>query len=220
MTSEADDDVDISTFESEGGAGSIDGESDASIAAREVALGTASATRLSRQAFMHGVDRQLFTFLFANCLFLAGALAAWEKALPGVDADPSGYVYGLDTVRGAIVFALAIYGFFTCVTNVFFGQVRVWPFLLNAVVALTVGIGGISAGIDKWDAVKTHLAAMPKTILFDEISYRVGAFAPGPLMLALGGFLVVWVILTGLMKGASASKSANAGPAGGKRRRR
>ena len=183
----------------------------------EAALAEAGAERLTRQAFMHGVDKQLFTFLFANCLFAASGFAAWERAPLGADVDPSHLVHGLDTVRGSLIFGIALFGFFVSYMNIFHGQMRIKPFLLNAILGLSVGLPGIAAGLDRWDAVAEYLKTMQGKKLFDDISYRLGAIDPGSWLLTIGGLLVVWVLISGLLKGASSSKGA--APAGGRRRR-
>ena len=178
----------------------------------EMALAEASAERLTRQAFMHGVDKQLFSFLFANCMFVAGALACWEYAPFWEDATPSNLIHGLDTIRGTFIFGLAIYGFWQCYLNIFHGQMKVWPFLINALVALTVAIGGISDGINRWGEIGEQLKTLESKLLLHDVSYRLDAIPPGAFILAIGSFLVLWIILTGLMRGKAASKG------GGRRR--
>ena len=112
----------------------MDGGAEGYSEAHEAALAEAQAERLTRQAYLHGVDRQLFRFLFANCCFFAAALVSWEAAAPG-GSNSADMVSGLDTVRGALLLAFSVYGFWTCFLNIFHGQMKVWPFLLSALVA-------------------------------------------------------------------------------------
>ncbi|MGE0193007.1 MAG: hypothetical protein AB7T63_13305 [Planctomycetota bacterium] len=194
----------------------VDGGAEGYSEAHEAALAEAQAERLTRQAFVHGVDRQLFRFLFANCCFFAAALVSWEVAAPGADANPAGMIGGLDTVRGAMLLALAVYGFWTCFLNIFHGQMKVWPFLLSALIGAEVAIGGIKDGIASWDKVKEHLATLPSKTAYDDLIHRLGAISPGAWLCTIGSFLVFWVLLSGLMSGRSSSKASS----GGGRRRR
>lgn len=202
----------------EGGDAGFEDSGEGYSEAHEAALAEAQAERLTRQAFLHGVDKQLFKFLFANCCFFAAAFVSWERAAPGTDADPSTLVAGIHTVRGGVLLALSLYGFWTCVLNIFHGQMKLWPFLWSALIGATVAIGGIGAGIDRWDAVSAHLNTFQKKALLDDIVHRLAAFPPGTWLCTIGAFLVFWVLLTGLLKGRAAGKAA--APAEGRRRRR
>ncbi len=189
-------------------------------------LAEANMERMHRQAYWHGTDKQLFTFLFANCLFFAGVLVAWMRSVPGDPAgDPSTYVTGMHTIRGALIFALAIYGFWTAVFNIWYGQMKVWPYLLNAVLALWVGVAGIArtVGSEEWDravAFKDDVDRFGSKTLFDDMTVPLSTIAPGYWLLSFGGLLVVWVIIHGLMKGSASAKSAPAAEGAGKSRRR
>jgi len=187
-------------------------------------LAEASMERMHRQAYWHGTDKQLFTFLFANCLFFAGTLVAWMRSAPGDPAgDPSTYVTGLHTIRGGFIFALSIYGFWTAIFNVWHGQMKVWPYLLNAVLALWVGIAGFAhtIGGEEWDKAKNYLETLESKKMLDDILVPLSTVAPGYWLLSLGGVIVVWVIINGLMKGsASAKGAAPAAETGGKPSRR
>lgn len=213
----SDDDVIHDEGMDEGSDGGFQDAGDGYSEAHEAALAEAQAERLTRQAFLHGVDKQLFTFLFANCCFFAAAFVSWERGAPGTDVDPSTLVAGVHTVRGAVLLALSLYGFWTCVLNIFHGQMKIWPFLWSAVIGATVAIGGIGAGIDRWDAVAKHLSTFSSKALLDDITHRLAAIAPGAWLCTIGAFLVFWVLLTGLMKGRASGKAA---PAEGRRRRR
>ena len=187
-------------------------------------LAEASMERMHRQAYWHGTDKQLFSFLFANCLFFAGVLVAWMRSAPGDPAgDPSTYVTGLHTIRGAFIFALSIYGFWTGVFNLWHGQMKVWPYLINAVLALWVGIAGFAhtIGGPEWDKAKGYLDTLESKKMLDDILVPLSTVAPGYWLLTVGGLIVVWVIIRGLMKGsASAKGGASTGESGGKPARR
>jgi hypothetical protein len=187
-------------------------------------LAEASVERMHRQAYWHGTDRQLFAFLFANCLFFAGALVAWMRSAPGDPAgDPSTYVTGMHTIRGAFIFALSIYGFWTAVFNLWHGQMKVWPYLLNAVLALWVGIAGFAhtIGGTEWDKAKSYLETLESKKMLDDLLVPLSTVAPGYWLLSFGGLIVVWIIVTGLMKGSASAKSpASADESAGKPARR
>lgn len=189
----------------------------------EALLAAAAMDRVSRQAYWHGNQKQLFTFLFANCLFFAGALVAWTRSTPGDPAgDPSTYITGLHTIRGAFIFALAIYGFWTAVFNIWHAQMKVWPYLLNAVLALWVGVSGFAQGIggEEWDKAGEYLKSLESKKVLDDILVRFSVIAPGYWLLTFGGLIVAWVIVNGLMKGAQQSEAAKAREAGDRSSRR
>jgi hypothetical protein len=187
----------------------------------EAILAEAALERMHRQAYWHHTSKQLFAFLFANCLFLAGTLVAWTRAVPGVQGDPSLYITGLDTIRGSFIFALAIYGFWTAVFNVWHGQMKVWPYLLNAVLALWIGIGGFVAeiGSERWDQAKAYLDTHNHSFL-ENATVPLSVVAPGFWLLAAGGLIVIWIILHGLLGGRQAVKAQAAEGGGSSRRRR
>lgn len=190
----------------------------------EALLAEAQLERLARQAYMHGTSKQLFSFLFANCLFFAGALVAWTRAGVHEVGDPSTYISGLDTIRGGLIFALAIYGFWTAYFNILQGQMKVWPYLLNALLGLWVGIGGLMAGIggENWDKAKAWLDEPGrKTRMLDDLLVPLSTVAPGYWLLTGGGLIVAFVILNGLLQGRQSTKAqaAEEGATSGRRRR-
>ena len=127
---------------------------------------------------------------------------------------------GLDTIRGSLIFGLGIYGFWTAYFNIYGGQMKVWPYLMNALIALWAGIGGIMGAINgpAWDAAGRYLETEGlKKILLDDITIRLSVIAPGYWLITLGGVIVLWVILSGLKKGASTAKTTTSG---GRSRRR
>ena len=76
----------------------------------EELLYDAEAGRRKAVASMSLVHKEHFGLLFANCFFFAGALAAWTRVAPGTPATSASVIHGLDTIRGAAIFALSIYG--------------------------------------------------------------------------------------------------------------
>jgi hypothetical protein len=183
-------------------------------------MAEARELRLTRQAYFHGTSKQLFAFLVANCLFLAGSLAAWTRAGVHEAGDPSTYINGLDTIRGTMIFALAIYGFWTAAFNIFFGQMKVWPYLLNAVLGLWVGLAGFMAGVggENWDKAKQWLDQQSSKKMLDDLTVPLSTIAPGYWLLTLGGLLVAFVILNGLLLGRQTT-GGSASEGGGSARR-
>ena len=53
---------------------------------------------------------------------------------------------GLVTIRGAFMFAIALYGIIVALFNLIHRRMIVWPFFLNGVIALEVGLTSMSAG--------------------------------------------------------------------------
>ncbi len=207
---------DDESIDDAGNGAGAEGEADLG-GAMEAALDEAKAERLARQAFVHGVDRALFRFLFANCCFFAAAFASWERAAPGADVDPSTLVSGLNTVRGALLLAISTYGFWVSYLNIFHGQMKVRPFLWSALIAATFGVSGVSAGIGRWDEVGEYLKTFESKIALDDVSFRLAAIAPGAWLCAIGSLVVFWVILAGLLGGRKAGKAAAAAGRGRRR---
>lgn len=183
--------------------------------------------RLHRQAYWHAQPKQLFAFLFANCMFFASGFAAWTRAGynedgSAVPVDPSLLFTGLDTIRGSLLFALSLYGFWTAVFNIWQAQMKVWPYLLGAILALWVGIGGIVAGIggEQWERSKLYLENLESKTLMDDMLTPLGVIAPGYWLCAFGGIIVVWVIVMGLVQGGQSAKSSASESGGSGRRRR
>ena len=123
------------------------------------AVEEANADRFARQAFLFGVDKQVFTFLFANCLMFAGVLATWYRVAPGETYNAQYSINGLGSIRGTLIFALCLYGFFAAVLNIFYGQMKIWPYLAAAILSVWVGLGGIKNALssENLDAVSAKL---------------------------------------------------------------
>ncbi len=203
-------------------------------------LAEAEDEQLRARASWHLLPKENFTFLFANCLFFAGAISAWTRAIP-VDwqlawqkaghskfvitpFDPSMNLTGLDTIKGTLIFAVALYGFFQIAFNIIGRGTKVWPFVLNALVALEVGIVGIKSVLGAEggarDMAKNYLekGGGPKSML-DDLTVPLSTIPPAYWMLTLGGMIVLIVILNGIMSGAKKVKMAQAEEGGTRRRR-
>ncbi len=187
-------------------------------------LAEAEEDQMRSRASWHLLHKEIFAFLFANCLFFVGALVAWTRAPSWLEHGGPGMASGLDSTRGAFIFALAIYGFWNFVFYLLGRQMKVWPYVLNALVALWVGIGGITSGIGsaKWKAAKDYLEnteGLEKTAL-DDAMVPMSTIGPGYWLLTVGGALVIILILKGLMSGHQQAKAAAAEQQGDGRRRR
>jgi hypothetical protein len=220
-----DDDIPMETDEAFDGDDAFDADEGMAMDT-EAILAEAALDRLHRKAYWHSNQKQLFAFLFANCLFFASAFVAWYRATPGEAADPSLYIRGIDTIRGALIFALSLYGFWTAVFNIWHAQMKVWPYLLAAMLALWVGIGGFmsSIGGEQWEAAKAWKDSpeFGSKSMFDDMTVPLSTIAPGYWLLTFGGLIVVWVIINGLMQGSASAKAAAAeeSQSSGRRRKR
>ena len=188
---------------------------------------------------------QHFSLLFASVCVLVGALSVWERAhVFGVRIDGpdklagsfllalSGYatlIGTLNVLQGRLRGMLAT---FTCAFfSLYFG--------IPAVLA-TYGHSGFLEPGEIKDYVKTaekevplipdRFAAEGITFPADALKglskslqapykYCIGQFAPGPLLVTFGGFLIIWVFLKGMFGGKKKAEPAPA-PSSGRRRRR
>ncbi len=212
----ADDHAEEAAFEEEFGEGA---EIDAG-----ALLAEAEEDQMRARASWHLLHKEIFAFLFANCLFFTGALVAWTRGASWMEHGGPGVMNGLDSTRGAFIFALALYGFWNFVFYLIGRQMKVWPYVLNALIALWVGIGGITKGIGsaQWEAAKDYLEnteGLEKTAL-DDAMVPMSTIGPGYWLLTIGGALVVILILKGLMSGHQQAKAVKAEQGGGGRRRR
>ncbi len=186
----------------------------------QAAVQEAHRRGLEARVWWSFVHKELLTLLLANCFFFAGTLVAWDRPLPW-DSGPVRTFTGLDTIRGGLIFALALYGFWILVFDIWYRQLKIWPFLLNALVALWVGIGGIAStvGSPRMDGASGYLKNQT-TSLLDSILAPLSSIAPGFWLLTAGGAIVFIVLLRGLMGGRAAAKAAVQSGAGSRRRRR
>ncbi len=189
----------------------------------EELLYEAEAARRRAAASMSLVHKEHYAFLLANCLFLAGALAAWSRAPYGEAVNGGQLMNGLDTIRGAAIFALSIYGFFTTAIGLYTKRTVVWPFMLNALLGLWVGLGGVIRGCggDAWDHAYEVLKKTEHSHL-DKALAGLGTIAPGFWMLAGGSLLVLFIVIKGIVGGAAQALAGagDEGEAEGRRRRR
>jgi len=198
-------------------------DEEALIAQREEAMADAQVANLRAQADWFLVHKELLTLLLANCLFLAGVLVSWGRLMPwdaGFDASQSrSYLTGLDTIRGGLIFALALHGFWIIFLNFKYRQTLVWPFLINAIFALWVGIPGFTSnfGSDRWAAATAYMDTQTASFLAKFIA-PFSNTAPGYWLLTAGGALVLIVLLKGVISGAGKAK-AKAAQQGSRRRR-
>lgn len=190
-------------------------------------LAEAEEDQLRARASWHLLPKEMFSFAFANCLLLAGVLGAWSRAIPAdwaiawnaanpkgkipvADLDPSTYLNGLDTIRGTILFAFVLYGFLQILFNVVGRTIRIWPYMVGGLLALEIGITGISRsrGGEAWDAAGAYLESAESKTMFDDLFLQWSAIPPAYWALTFGGVIVLIVALSGIMKGAQKAKAA------------
>ena len=199
-------------------------DEEAVISQREEAMADAQIAGMRAQADWFMVHKELLLLLLANCLFFAGTLVSWGRLMPwdaGFDANASrSYLMGLDTIRGGLIFALALHGFWTLFLNFRYRQTIVWPFLVNAIFALWVGIPGFTGnfGSDRWTAATEYMDHQTASFLA-KLMAPLSNTAPGFWLMTAGGALVLIVLLKGVISGASATKAKKAASGGSRRRR-
>lgn len=140
------------------------------------------------------VHKESFLFLLAGIFMAVGAMVSWDQARPSA-------LTGLQTIRGALIFALALYGIVVGVIGVFNRRTVVWPFFMNALVALWVGIDGIVKSLDS--PLYEQLRVLPGQPWWGKFR----AIPPGMWLLTVGGALVVMAVLKGLVGGFATSKA-------------
>jgi hypothetical protein len=153
------------------------------------------------------VDTELFGMIFASVLIGIGCLVSWSQKRP---TDFT----GISTVRGSVMLALAVYGVFSGVLNVLYRRHTVWPTLVNSLLALWTGVGGILA-VTETAAWKAAGERTEQISFFEKyVGGYVRAIPPGFILLTVGGALVMMMIVKGLVAGAgSASARAKAAEA-------
>lgn len=156
------------------------------------------------------VHKELFLFLFASILIGVGCVASWATRTP---TGSSAAMNGLVTIRGCVMFALALYGVASAYFSILNRKMVVWPFLLNALIALWLGLPAVSSAIGgtAWKAWGKHAETAGGTMM-DKWFGGMRAIPPGILLLTLGGLLVAISILKGVVagfvSGAAKSKAA------------
>jgi hypothetical protein len=140
------------------------------------------------------VHREQFLFLLAAIFMGVGAMVSWDQARPSA-------LTGLQTIRGSLIFTLAVYGVIVGLIGIFNRRTVVWPYFMNALVALWVGIQGITNALDS-EFFKTLSEERGVTWWHE---YR--AIPPGMWLLTVGGGLVVMAVLKGLVGGFAGAKA-------------
>jgi hypothetical protein len=104
--------------------------------------------------------------------------------------------------------ALAIFGMFRAVISLFNRSMIVWPFFVNAMLALWVGISGISASTKS--ALWKQYSEMEHTTMAGKFEDPLRAIPPGFWLLTIAGALVVLVVLKGVVAGFASGGGAKA----------
>jgi hypothetical protein len=146
-------------------------------------------------------------------------LAVARATVDAADAGPAPTLYGLGTIRGALIFALALYGFWVIFLNFRYRQTMVWPFLINAILALWVGIPGFTNnfGSEHWTLAEKYMEQETASFLA-KLMAPLSNTPPGHWLLTFAGAIVLVVLLRGILSGRSKTK-ARAAASGGRRRR-
>ena len=146
----------------------------------------------------------------------------WSRGAPGdPDLAQSFFLQGIDTIRGGAIFALAIFGFWIMAINLVYRQLYVWPYLINALLALWVGIPGFTRTIGSatWDRAKAYGESLRGQSMLDDIMGPLSVIPAGHWLLTAGGALVLIVLLKGILGGAGKGRAAGEAE-GGRRGRR
>jgi hypothetical protein len=172
-------------------------------------LADAEEDQRRTRASWHLISKEVFTLLFANCFFFAGTLVAWYRGAPGDAVDPANRINGLDTIRGALLFGISIYGFWAAVFNIWHRQHRIRAYLIGAILALWIGIGqlGSAIGSPLMDEAMKRLNAKYDRTVYHEITYRLGVIPPSAWLLTIGGAIVLVTLIRGIMQGAQKARS-------------
>lgn len=115
---------------------------------------------------------------------------------------------GLDTIRGSFMFAIALYGIIVAFFNLLHRRMIVWPFFLNGVLALEVGLTSLNRamGSTAWEmwAEKTKDMNWVEAWLG-----KLRAVPSSQLLLTFAGALILMSIIKGVVGGfaAGAAKS-------------
>lgn len=187
-------------------------------------LAEAQMDEMAVRASWHLIPKEVFAFLFANCMMLAGVLGAWSRSAADQTPSPAFYLDGLDTIRGTLIFALVIYGFWTAIFNIWGRQMKVWPYVLNAILCLWVGISGFmrAKGNDELAAAAERALEGKSKTMLDDWMASWGVVPPAYWALTVGGLIVAIILVKGILSGAQSAKEAAAeeSEARGARRRR
>ena len=163
------------------------------------------------------VHKELYLFLLCSILIAVGCLASWTGRMPvkangvwttlATTVGPA--MNGLDTHRGTLMFAVALYGIVAGFMNILYRRMVVWPYLLNSLLALWVGIGGLTSvmGSDAWNAWGEQFKVTGGTMT-EKFFGGFRAVPPGFLLLTLAGFMIMARLLGGIVAAATKPKEA------------
>ena len=145
------------------------------------------------------VHKEHFLFLLTSILAAIGCLVSWTGRHPDVQ---SAFTNGMTTIRGPIILGLAVYGVFVSIFNILNRRMIMWPFLINCMLCLWVGIVGISnaASSPAWEAWTKKFENLG-VLSLDHIMGQFRAIAPGMFMLTLAGGLIAISFLKGIVAG-------------------
>jgi hypothetical protein len=116
-------------------------------------------------------------------------------------------IQGLGTIRGSLLFAIALYGVIVALFNLFYKRMVVWPFFLGSILALEIGLKGISGSIGStaWELWKKRVESDAGGFI-DKLIGHWRAIPAGYLLLTIAGALVMISLIKGVVGGfASAS---------------
>ena len=115
---------------------------------------------------------------------------------------------GLETIRGSFMFAIALYGIIVALFNVLHRRMIVWPFFLNGVLALEVGLTSFSRakGSAAWVLWEKKTADLN---FVEQWFGTLRAVPASQLLLIFAGSIVLISIIKGVVGGfaAGAAKS-------------
>jgi len=135
--------------------------------------------------------------------------------------EPAGReINGLDTIRGALMLAIAVYGLFVGVFNLLYRRLVMWPFVISGMLALWVGLSGVISASKSaaWERWATWAA---KHSLDEQVLGKFRAVPPGFILLTLAGVILLVKLVGGILAVATKGKpGADGGDDAASRRRK
>jgi hypothetical protein len=136
--------------------------------------------------------------------------------------EPAGrQITGLDSLRGTLMLAIAIYGVFIAVFNLLYRRLVMWPFVVSGMLALWTGLNGVFAATSSaaWARWGTWAE---KRSLSEQLLGKIRAIPPGHLMLTIAGVVLMIKLIGGILAVATKGKPDGGGSkdAGASRRGR
>jgi hypothetical protein len=160
------------------------------------------------------VHKEHFLFLFCSLCIAVGCIVPWVTRWPsgvaGVRAeDVAGSLAspsGLATIRGALMFVVALYGVVAAIMNIVFRRLAMWPFVLSGMLALWVGLQGLSRGVGSasWEAWGKKLE---NENFLEKLIGQWRAIPVGFLLLTIAGVLVTITLIKGVVAGAASGRA-------------